>query len=208
MNITAKPIRLFQLTATIAALALPAIVASPIASAKDVHTHGVRAQLTADGTLEVSGHGQANAIALRLQLNNPSVVQVDAGDDGSADFSFARSQIAAIDVNGGGGDDSIRIDDANGAFTNTIPTTLEGNRGDDSLTGGLGAETFKGDGGDDVVVGARATTSPSSTAGTTRSSGTTATAATRSRAMAATTPWSSTAPPWRRTSRSAPTARG
>jgi hypothetical protein len=155
MNITSKPTRLFQLGATIAALALPAIVASPMASAKDLKLDGVSAQLKAGGTLEVSGDGRANAIALRLQLNNPSIVQVDAGDDGSADFSFARSEIAAIDVKGAGGDDSIRIDDTNGAFTNTIPTTLHGNGGDDSLTGGLGAETFKGDGGDDVVVGGK-----------------------------------------------------
>jgi hemolysin type calcium-binding protein len=155
MNIFSKPTRVFQLGATIAALALPAIVVSPIASAKDVKVDGVSAQLKADGMLEVSGHGRDNAIALRLQRNNTSVIQVDAGDDGSADFSFARSDIAAIDVKGAGGDDSIRIDDSNGSFTNTIPTTIEGNGGDDTLTGGLGAETFKGDGGNDVVVGGK-----------------------------------------------------
>ena len=61
MNITSKPTRLFQLGATIAALALPAIVASPMASAKDLKAVGVSARLTADGTLEVSGGGHANA---------------------------------------------------------------------------------------------------------------------------------------------------
>lgn len=155
MNITSKPTRLFQLGATIAVLALPAIVASPIASAKDLKVDGVSAQLKADGKLEVRGDGHANAIALRLQQGNTSIVQVDAGDDGSADFSFARSEIAAIEVKGAGGDDAIRIDDVNGGFTDTIPTTLRGDGGDDSLIGGLGAETFKGDGGDDVVVGGK-----------------------------------------------------
>jgi Ca2+-binding RTX toxin-like protein len=153
MNITSKPTRLFQLGATLAALGVPAIVTAPPASAKGRKVDGVSAQLKPDGTLTVSGNGRADAIALRLQTNNSSIVQVDAGDDGSADFSFDRSQIAAIDVQGAGGDDAIRIDDINGAFTNTIPTTLEGDRGDDSLTGGQGAETFNGGDGNDVVFG-------------------------------------------------------
>ena len=39
-------------------------------------------------------------LALRLQSGNPAVLQVDVGDDGSADFSFARAEIARISVDG------------------------------------------------------------------------------------------------------------
>ena len=40
----------------------------------------------------------------------------------------------------GAGDDLVRIDDSNGAFTDSIPTTLDGGAGNDTLAGGAGAE--------------------------------------------------------------------
>jgi Ca2+-binding RTX toxin-like protein len=158
MHINSRPARLFGLAATIAALALPAIVASPIASAKDQSVDGVRAEIKR-GTLEVNGDDQANAVALRLKAGDSTVVQVDVGDNGSADFSFARGDVDTIDVKTGGGNDSARVDDANGAFTNTIPTTIAGGDGNDSLQGGqvqAAAENEKfigGDGNDSVDGG-------------------------------------------------------
>jgi Ca2+-binding RTX toxin-like protein len=158
MHINSRSARLFGLAATIAALALPAIVASPIASAKDQSVDGVRAEIKR-GTLEVKGDDQANAVALRLKAGDSTVVQVDVGDNESADFSFARGDVDTIDVQTGGGNDSARVDDANGAFTNTIPTTIAGGDGNDSLQGGqvqVAAENEKfigGDGNDSVDGG-------------------------------------------------------
>ena len=63
--------------------------------------------------------------------------------------------MSAIDVQGGNGNDSIRIDDANGGFTNSIPTTIAGGPGNDSLKGGLGAENFMGGEGSDSVIGGK-----------------------------------------------------
>ena len=98
--------------------------------------------------------GQANDnIALRLQAGDPGVLQVDVGDDGSADFSFKRDRIAAISIDASEGDDLVRIDDANGAFTDTIPTTIGGGDGNDTLLGGAGNETFLGGDGNDTVDG-------------------------------------------------------
>jgi Ca2+-binding RTX toxin-like protein len=154
MKLTAKPNRLFQLAATMAALALPAIVTTPIASAKDQRVDGVRAEIK-HGTLEVKGGGQENTVALRLKAGDSSVVQVDVGDDQSADFSFARGAVQAINVKMGDGNDVVRVDDANGAFTNTIPTTIAGGDGNDSLNGGLGAETFRAGDGNDAVAGGK-----------------------------------------------------
>jgi Ca2+-binding RTX toxin-like protein len=51
------------------------------------------------------------------------------------------------------GDDSVRIDDSNGAFTDTVPTTLYGGAGDDALAGGAGAEKLFGGDGNDAVDG-------------------------------------------------------
>jgi hypothetical protein len=123
----------------------------------DAHKHkvdGVRAKAK-HGTLEVNGDHRPNAVALRLKAGDPNQIQVDVGDDGSADFSFARSDISAIEVEMGRGDDSVRVDDANGAFTDSIPTEVDGGDGDDALNGGLGAETFDGDDGDDTVIGGK-----------------------------------------------------
>ena len=120
---------------------------------------GVRAALK-HGTLRVKGSERGDAIALRLQAGDPSRIQVDVGDDGSADFSFARSDVSAIKVRGGNRDDSIRIDDANGAFTDSIPTTIAGGPGNDSLQGGQVQvapenETFYGGPGNDLVDGGK-----------------------------------------------------
>ena len=147
-----NPRRQFRLVSTVAVLGLAAM-ATPAASGASSHkVQDVRATLDR-GTLEVKGGPQGNAVALRL--GDRTQVQVDVGDDGSADFTFARSDLRAIDVAMGKGDDAVRIDDTNGVFTDTIPTTIAGGGGDDSLVGGGGAETFSGGRGNDIVAGGR-----------------------------------------------------
>ena len=105
------------------------------------------------GTLVVRGTHANDAIALRLKAGDPETLQVDFGDDGSADLSFARSAIVRIAVDARRGDDRVRIDDTNGAFTNAIPTTIAGGDGDDTLDGGSGAETLLGGDGNDTIDG-------------------------------------------------------
>jgi Ca2+-binding RTX toxin-like protein len=150
---TSRPKWPFQIAA-IVVLALAALVVPVTASAYKHKGHRVRAEIKR-GTLYVNGSNRADALALRLKAGDPNTVQVDVGDDGSADFSFARSQLSAIKVRMGGGSDSVRVDDTNGAFTDSIPTTIAGGRGNDSLNGGLGAETFKGGKGNDTVLGGK-----------------------------------------------------
>ena len=146
--------RPFKFFAVVVVLALAALVAPVAASAKKPKGHGVRAELR-HGTLEVKGNKRANTVALRLKAGDSNTVQVDVGDDASPDFSFARSELSAIKIRMGGGKDSVRIDDANGALTDSIPTTIAGGRGNDSLNGGLGAETFRGGRGKDTVLGGK-----------------------------------------------------
>jgi RTX calcium-binding nonapeptide repeat (4 copies) len=161
MSINSRPKRPLHLsaTATVAALALAALVVPASASAKSHKVDGVRAQVTR-GTLEVKGGDRDDGVALRLKAGDPNTVQVDIGDDGSADFSFARGDLSAITVKMGDGNDSARIDDANGAFTDAIPTTVAGGDGNDSLQGGqvqVAAENEKFNGGDgnDFVDGGK-----------------------------------------------------
>jgi Ca2+-binding RTX toxin-like protein len=106
-----------------------------------------------DGVLTVQGTNVSDRIALRLQVGKPGILQVDVGDDGSAEFSFERREIATIAVDAGNGADSVRIDESNGVFGDTIPTTIDGENGNDTLVGGAGAGTLNGGNGDDTVAG-------------------------------------------------------
>ena len=57
------------------------------------------------------------------------------------------------EIEGRGGDDRLHIDDTNGAFTNTIPTRIDGGPGNDTIAGGAGAETLIGGPGNDTIDG-------------------------------------------------------
>jgi RTX calcium-binding nonapeptide repeat (4 copies) len=151
-----RPLYLF---AALVAFALTALVVAAQSSASNNRVDGVRAEIK-HGTLNVQGGNHGDAVALRLKAGDPSQIQVDVGDDGTGDFSFARNAVSAIKVKGGDGNDSIRVDDANGAFTNSIPTTISGGDGNDTLSGGQTQvaaenETFNGGDGNDTVDGGK-----------------------------------------------------
>ena len=105
------------------------------------------------GVLIVEGTRAADKIALRLESGQTGILQIDVGDDGSADFSFDRSQVARIAVNARAGNDAVRIDEGNGAFTDTIPTAIAGGAGNDTIAGGKGVETLLGGAGNDSIDG-------------------------------------------------------
>jgi Ca2+-binding RTX toxin-like protein len=105
------------------------------------------------GVLTIKGTNAADAIALRLSAVQRGVLQVDVGDDGTADFEFNTADLAAIIVKARDGDDTVRIDEGNGVFSDAIPTTLDGGNGNDILTGGSGAVTLHGGNGNDKLAG-------------------------------------------------------
>jgi hypothetical protein len=128
--------------------ALATSIAVPIAAAAPA----IRATVD-DGTLRITGSPFSDRIALRVSPVDRTQLQVDVGDDGSADASFDLNTFDAIDVAARGGDDTVRIDDVNGAFTTTEATRIFGGSGDDRLIGGSGNEVFVGGRGDDFVDG-------------------------------------------------------
>jgi hypothetical protein len=105
-----------------------------------------------NGTLELTGDGASDKLALRLDGTAPSTLQVDVGEDGTTDFSFDRTTFTAIDVEAGGGDDEIRIDRSGGTFTDET-VTMNGGPGNDTLIGGDGADILIGGPGDDFADG-------------------------------------------------------
>src|SRR3954447_17862285 len=133
------PGRLLWVAATGVAVAA-AILPAQGAAARNRHRLESAHVRLAHHTLRVRGTEANDAIALRLAAGNPAVVQVDLGDNGSAHFNFPRAALGRISVHPPGGDDRVRIDDTNGAFTNTIPTRIDGGPGDDTIAGGAGPE--------------------------------------------------------------------
>jgi RTX calcium-binding nonapeptide repeat (4 copies) len=150
--------RPFYSIAGVGAIALAALAVAAPAGASNHKVDGVRAQLK-HHTLRVKGGDGGQRVALRLN-GDSSRIQVDAGDNGSVDFSFDRGDVHAIKVRMGDGNDSARIDDANDAFTDAIPTTIAGGDGNDSLEGGqlvVAAENerYRGGAGNDTVDGGK-----------------------------------------------------
>ena len=151
----------------LAAVAVTAAVAAGIVAGPGSATPPVRADYSPyppkaakfkapklkQGTLTVTGTKRSDKITLRLQAGDPDILQVDFGDDGSADFSFERSKIAKIVVKARAGADQVRIDENNGLFTDSIPTTLDGGDGNDTIAGGKGIETLLGGYGSDSIDG-------------------------------------------------------
>jgi Ca2+-binding RTX toxin-like protein len=105
------------------------------------------------GALSVEGTEGNDTIALRLRAGNPGLLEVDVGANGSAEFSFDRSRVTSIAVDALAGDDAVRVDDGNGAFTDSIPTTIDGGDGSDTIAGGKGAEVLVGGAGNDSIDG-------------------------------------------------------
>jgi Ca2+-binding RTX toxin-like protein len=139
--------------AAVVAIATAAAYPAQGAAARNRHNLEPAHVRLAHHTLRVRGTEANDGIALRLAAGNPAVVQVDLGDNGSADFSFPRAAIERISIKARGGNDRVRIDDGNGAFTNAIPTRIDGGPGNDAIAGGAGPETLKGGPGNDTIDG-------------------------------------------------------
>jgi hypothetical protein len=87
-------------TAAVAAgtamLAAPG-TAAPTLMGWSLHTKGqLEAPQLEHGVLRSKGSGAGEPIAVRLQAAQPGFLQVDVGDDGSAEFTIDRSGVAKI----------------------------------------------------------------------------------------------------------------
>ena len=101
--------------------------------------------------LQVTGDGADDSITLRLLAGDAT--QVEVLDGAVVRGTFARATFASILVQGGAGNDTILISDANGAFTDTHVTVIDGGDGNDTITGGAGAEALSGGIGNDILNG-------------------------------------------------------
>jgi Ca2+-binding RTX toxin-like protein len=148
-----RKVRRARLTAS--AVAVAAADALVGGTAAPGNAAGFKAPKLEAGLLRIAGTSASEKIALRLKAGQLGILQADIDDDGSAEFEFLRADIAEIELDARAGDDFVRIDEINGSFTNTIPTTIDGGAGDDTLAGGSGAETLRGGPGNDSIDGNR-----------------------------------------------------
>ena len=118
----------------VAEAAIAASIAVPVAAA----TPTVKATVT-DGTLRISGSPRSDKIALRLSALDANQLQVDVGDDGSADKTFDITTLRAIDVEAGNGNDTFIWDPGDGS------DVVEGGRGSDTLV-------FNGSAGNEIMA--------------------------------------------------------
>ena len=140
----------------LAAAAVVGIAAGPATAASTDDAAGatqINGPKLKNGVLSVDGTNANDAITLRLRSGQPGILVVDLVNDTSAEFSFNRADVKDIDVDARSGDDSVSIDETNGAFTDSIPTTIDGGPGNDRLAGGSGAETLVGGPGNDSIAG-------------------------------------------------------
>src|ERR1051325_6009431 len=92
-------------------LAIPAVAAA----APPVRAHVVQR------TLVVSGTPFADRITLRTSATDRTQLQVDAGDNGSADATFDMGSFDRVLVRAGGGNDTGNPDTPTGAFASPRP---------------------------------------------------------------------------------------
>ena len=144
--------RFRKLLVPLAAAGALATVAGVAADSTSASGGKVRADVR-NGTLTVNGTSASEEIVLRLRSGDPAILEVL--ENGLLADYFARDTFDRIVVRARHGDDVLRIDEANGVFTDTEATTLDGESGADDLIGGTGVETFRGGAGNDSADGNR-----------------------------------------------------
>src|SRR3989442_592518 len=142
--------RLTALVTVLAIVAAAALLVTPGGTAQVAASQTVDARI-AGHVLKVKGTKDDDKLALRLNARNANILEVDVGDDGTADFSFDRALFTEIKVNARQGDDLIRVDEANGSIVE--PTSIFGGKGNDTILGGSGIDTIDGGPGDDFIDG-------------------------------------------------------
>ena len=135
-------------------LALAALVAT-IPSVTDAARPKVTVRVR-QRTLVVEGGRADDFIWLSSPANRPFEVEVALGLEGEVVARVHRDRFDSVVVRSGDGNDHVVVDESPGAtvpFTDSKPTTIRGEAGDDGIDGGRGAEELSGGPGFDVVDG-------------------------------------------------------
>jgi Ca2+-binding RTX toxin-like protein len=102
------------------------------------------------GVLTITGTQKADDIVVSQTAGGTIQIDVDKGKVKYKPTGATVANTSLIVIAGEKGDDSITLDETNGALPST---SISGGTGDDTLTGGLGNDTILGDAGDDQLLG-------------------------------------------------------
>jgi Ca2+-binding RTX toxin-like protein len=132
------------------ALALAALTGACLVAALGIATDQASADYTARiqaGTLQLTGDASSDTLTLAQGSTANSLAVLVNGQLVS---TFDRATFSAVAVDARGGNDTVNVQNMAPALENV---TIDGGAGDDTLTGGNGAETFIGGAGNDFVDG-------------------------------------------------------
>src|SRR5689334_4008621 len=111
--------------------------------AEDLESRRLLSTTLSGSTVIVTGSGSADDIFVRLDKSGRIVVE----ENGSIQ-RFAGSNVTRVSINGGSGDDYVNVE-----LAITLPTTINGQGGFDTLLGGGGPDSISGGSGNDKLLG-------------------------------------------------------
>lgn len=132
--------------AAAAALALPASVSAAYNSA----IAGTTLTLSGDAAADTLTVAETGGLLNHNQVGNGFNSPTDFDNAAAGDQTLPANNTIDLVVNAGDGDDAVTINTAN-----LLSVTVDGQGGNDALTGNNDADNLRGGPGDDVVVGAR-----------------------------------------------------
>ena len=102
-----------------------------------------------NGTAKVTGDGASDKIAVGVA--SATAIGIDIGADGTFDTGFELFDFSNLEIDMGGGDDTVDLSPLISTFGQIRPTVVDGGDGNDQLIGSNGPETLQGGAGDDIV---------------------------------------------------------
>ncbi len=153
MRCSSAPVRIRTvvgpvLTTLALAVATPSLTPAPAYAVSS----GVTATVV-DGDLRIVGSERDDSIIVRLRPGNDQLIEVQTGLSRAPEFTFRRPTVQRISITTAAGADRATVDDRYGAVAQTIPVTIDGGEGDDTLSGGIGEEVVLAGAGSDLVDG-------------------------------------------------------
>lgn len=145
-NLKTRRAALFAAVAAAAALALPASASA----AYDSAIAGTAVTLSGDEAADSLTIGEAGALLNHNQVGNGFNSPTDFDNVAAGDQTLPADNTIDLVVEAGEGDDAVTINTAN-----LLSVTVDGQGGNDALTGNNDADQLRGGAGNDVIVGAR-----------------------------------------------------
>lgn len=118
--------------------------------------------VVADGVLTVTGTAKNDKISVSLSRDGETITVKEASGNrfkkkSSASTEFAAADVTSIVINAGAGNDSVALSGGKRKTPFAVSALINGEAGNDNLTGAAGNDTINGGDGDDNLYGNKGT---------------------------------------------------